>query len=346
MGEYRSTRGEKPPASAVERKHRAAIGWLRAAVVVAALVLAGRFIEVPRRVPASGYATTSPYAEVRSPVNGVVASIEAGSGDAVKKGDILVRLVDELERTALERAEIEEQRARSELELKTAEYRELLRSHSNSVQVAALSLDYAQKRLGITRQLVEKGLASSRDLMADEHQLALAAMQYRQLGDRDMSTGLRQIGLLEKQLAAASAAVKSARADLDARVVRAPVDGRLLRHSFFVGEVARADQVLFEVFGNEEVLLRLRVPERYATRISKGMPVRAQLRTAKRLFGRNWIKAEVGALRDAIQAEGNETYRVIYCPYETPGFDIPPGTTADAEILVGRVPLWRIVFDD
>jgi hypothetical protein len=112
-----------------------------------------------------------------------------------------------------------------------------------------------------------------------------------------------------------------------------------------VGEVARPDPVLYEIFGADQRLLRLKVPERYATRITEGMPVRAQFRTAKRLVRRNWTPAVVGDMRDVIQAEGNETYRVIYCPYETPE-DVPPGTTADAEILLGNAPLWRIIFDD
>ncbi len=104
--------------------------------------------------------------------------------------------------------------------------------------------------------------------------------------------------------------------------------------------------MLYEIFGTQQRLLRLKVPERYATRISKGMPVRAQFRSSKRLMRRNWTPATVGEMRDVIQAEGNETYRVIYCPYEESENAVPPGTTADAEILLGKVPLWRIIFDD
>ena len=346
MGEYRSTRGEKPPETAVEKRRRAWRGMAVVLAVAAAFFAVLRYVEVPRRVPASGYATTSPYAEVRSPVAGVVTAIEAQSGDEVEAGAVLVRLADEVQRAALDRAETEEARARSELAYREAAYAERLRSHSNEVQVAALALDYARRRQEITRQLVGKGLASSRDLMADEHQAAVAALRYRQLSEHDFGADLRQLDMLRRQLEAAAAAVRGARADLEARAVRAPAAGRLFRHTFFVGEVVRADQVLFEVFGHRERLLRLRVPERYATRVAVGMPVRAQFRSARRLFGRRWVRATVGDLRGAIQAEGNETYRVVYCPYEDPGFDVPPGTTADAEILVGRSPLWRVILND
>lgn len=346
MGEYRSTKGEKPPETSSEKRHRHIRNFLRVFGIIAIVVLLGVFIKVPRRVPASGYATTFPYSEVRSSVNGTIQSIEVSSGDVVKAGDVLVRLYDEVEKAALQRAEVEAKRMESELDARIAEYADEVRSHSNAVQIASLSMEYAKRKLGITKQLLEKGLASSRDLMSDEHQVALCEMQFNQLNDRDISAGLRQIEALRRQLEAANAAVRSARADLEARIVRAPSAGQVLRHTFYVGELARVDQVLYEIFGDEERLVRLRVPERYATRIVQGLPIRIQFRTAKRFARRNWVKGEVFEMRSAIQAEGNNTYRVIYCPYEEPEFDVPPGTTADAEILLGKVSLWRLVFDD
>ncbi len=346
MGEYRSTRGEKPPATPNERRRKLAKNIARVVVAVAAVYLLLTRVEVTRRVPASGYATTWPYAEVRSPVAGVVKSIDATSGAKVGAGDALVRLNDDLERAALLKAEAEAGRARSELEFGEAEYAEKVRSHSNAVQVASLTLDYARRKLAITKQLVDKGLASTRDLMADEHQVAMATLAYGQLDGRDVEIGLKRLETLRRQLGAAEVTVSAAKADLEARTVRAPAAGQLFRHTFYPGEVVRSDQVLYEIFGDKEKLLRLRVPERYATHVATGMPVRVQFRTEKRLMGRKWVFATVGEMRGAIQAEGNDTYRVIYCPYNEPDFDVPPGTTADAEIAVGKVPLWRFVFND
>lgn len=346
MGEYRSTKGEKPPETISEKNHRIIRNIVVTAVVIAAVYFAGALIKVPYRIPASGYATTRPYAEVRSPVNGVVTEIAASSGDTVEAGAVLVRLSDEVERAALQRAEIETERIRGDLSLKEARYAEDIRSHSNSVQIASLALEYAEKKLEITKQLTAKGLASSRDLMADEYQVSLARMQHLQLKEKDMSVGLKELDALRKQLDSANAAVRSAKADLDARVVKAPVAGRLLRHTFFAGEVARADQVLFEVFGNEEKLLRLRVAERYSTRIAEGMPVRVEFRSEKPFMGHKWINTEIGQMRDAIQTEGNDAYRVIYCGYDASASDVPPGTTADAEITTGEVSLWRLIFNN
>ena len=62
MGEYRSTRGEKPPETTGEKRRRVTRNLLRVMIVVAAITAAAIYIQVPRRVPASGYATTKPYA--------------------------------------------------------------------------------------------------------------------------------------------------------------------------------------------------------------------------------------------------------------------------------------------
>ena len=92
MGEYRSTRGEKPPETSGEKRRRAARNVLRVLIVIIAISVASIYIQVPRRVPASGYATTAPYAEVRAPLTGVIVSISAFSGDKVEEGDVLLPL--------------------------------------------------------------------------------------------------------------------------------------------------------------------------------------------------------------------------------------------------------------
>ena len=200
MGEYRSTRGEKPPETTGEKRRRVARNVFRVIVVLAAFVAAGAFIKMPRRVPASGYATTAPYAEVRAPLTGVIVSISAFSGDKVKAGDVLVHLSDEIEKAAVQRAEIEADRVRAELAFREAEYLDQLRSHSNEVQVAALALEFAQKRLEITRQLVEEGVSTRRDLMSDEYQVAQCELRHRQLSGKDLTVWRRQVEMLRRQL--------------------------------------------------------------------------------------------------------------------------------------------------
>ncbi|MGI6099653.1 MAG: HlyD family efflux transporter periplasmic adaptor subunit [Lentisphaerae bacterium] len=345
MGEYRSTRGEKPPATRKERRllRNRLLFWV---VFLALAIWAfGELIMVPRHVPASGYATTSSYAEVRAPVIGRVVDIEHKSGDVVAEGDVLLRLDDAAERAQVAEAESEVERCAAELAFREAELLEQHRERTNRIEVAAITLDYARKRLEVTMQLMEKGLASSRDVMEDTLKVRLAEAEFKRLGETDFHLAQRQLAVIGQTLRTRQKIVERARVALEARTITAPVAGRVLRHTFYVGEVVHPDMVLYEIFGGDEHVLRLRVPERYATRIAVGQPVRAQLRTSKSMLRRHWLYGEVGAIRDAIQAEGGQTYRVIYCPYDPGQVPVPPGASADAQILVGRSSIWRSLFD-
>jgi multidrug resistance efflux pump len=344
MGEYRHTTGEKPPATGQERRQTRVRVVLVLVILALALVVGGRLIKMVQYVPASGYATTAVYAEVRSPVVGQIIAIEKRSGDTVEAGDVLIRLNDLVERALLEEAKSELRRSDAELVFKEAELNEQRRERTNLIGMAKMSLEHAHKRLEISVQLSERGLASARDVMEDTFKVKMAEAEYNRLSETDFELAERQLSVLKQIKQSHQEAVSRARANLDARTIHAPIAGRLFRHTFFEGEVVRPDIVLYEVFGGDEHVLRLRVPERYATDIQVGQKVRAQLRTARRILTRLWMYGEVVEVRDTIQSEGNRTYRVIYCTFDPRSFSVPPGTTADAQIAVARKPLWRIIF--
>ena len=344
MGEYRMTRGEKPPPTVRERRSLRVRIQFAVLISIAGIGALGHFLQAERRVPASGYVTTTLYAEVRAPAVGRVLRIEAASGDRVSQGDRLVQLEDAAERAQLAESEREASRTAAELAFRESELAEQRRDRACLVDAAHLSLDYARQRLETTRQLSEKGLASGRDLTEDTFRLQLAESEYKRLEAADPLLDERQIEVLRQAVAARQEAVAQARANLDARTIRAPLDGRLLRHTFYVGEVVRPELVLYEVFGGDELILKLRVPERYATRVATNQAVRAQLRSDKALLS-HWYHGHVAAVRDAIQVDGSQTYRVVYCPFDPVDREVPPGTTADAQIRVGRASLWKCLFD-
>ncbi len=345
MGEYRSTTGEKMPSTTRERRRKRLRVTLTIALLVVVIVVLGNHLKVTRRVPASGYATTSLYAEVRAPALGQVVAIEQNSGDTVAAGTVLVRLDDAVERALLAEAESEARRSAAELAWREAELVEQHRERTNLIEVAAMTLEHARKRLEITEQLGGKGLASSRDIMEDNFRVRLAEAEYRRLAEADFQLAERQLSVLQQTLQSRQETVARARANFEAKTIRAPIDGQLFRHTFFIGEVVRPDIVLYEIFGGGDHVLRLRVPERYATRVATNQTVRLQLRTTQRLLRRKWLSGRLVHVRDAIQSEGNQTYRVLYCAFDPAGIPVPPGTSADAQIEVGRSTLWQMLFD-
>lgn len=344
MGEYRTTRGEKPPPTVRERRSQRTRILLSLAAGIVVVSGSGHLIRVDRRVPASGYVTTELYAEVRPVVAGQVTAIAKSSGDRVARGDLLVQLEDAAEKAALAEAEREQRRAEAELAYREADLAELRRDRTCRIEAAALALEYARQRLATTRQLAEKGLASGRDLMEDTYRLQTAEAEHRRLQQADATLDERQVEVLRQVVAARQETVAATRAAVASRTVTAPLDGRVLRHTFYVGEVVRPDTVLYEVFGGTNLILKLRVPERYATRVAVDQQVRAQLRSYKKLLP-HWLHGKVAAVRDAIQVDGSQAYRVVYCPFDPAGREAPPGATADAQIRVGSASIWETLFD-
>ncbi len=345
MGDYRTTRGEKPPPTMRERRVFRGRVWSVSVLAILLIWSAGHWIRIERSVPASGYVTTAAYAEVRAPLAGQVRRIARTSGERVEAGELLVQIDDTAERALLTQAECEAQRVEAELALREAELAEQRRDRASRVAVAALTLEHSRRRLELTGQLADKGLASGRELMEDTFKVGMAEAEHQRLLSFDAGLDERRIEVLRRTVDARRQAVLQARAAVELRAIRAPLQGRLLRHTFFAGEVVRPDMVLYEIFGGDDLVLKLRVPERYATRVAINQAVRAQLRSSKMLFRPRWLHGSVGEVRDAIQSEGAQTYRLIYCTFDPAGLEAPPGTTADARIRVGRGSLWTILFD-
>jgi multidrug resistance efflux pump len=339
VGEHRTTRGEPPPATVSERR---SWFWRTVAGVVlflALLAAAGALLKLDRYAPATGYVTTEEYAEVRAPVAGPVARIAVTSGARVRQGDLLVQLEDAAERAAVAEADAAARASAAQLALREAELAERRRQQACQIESARLALEYARQRDALTRRLADKGLASGRELGDDAYRLQVAESEYRRLREADTTLDERQVEVLRQELATRREAVGRARAALDARAVRSPADGRILRHTFYAGEVVRSDALLYEVFGGTNLIFKLRVPERYATRVAAGQPLRAELRSYRSLL-RQWVPGRVQVVRDVIETDGPQAYRVVYASLETGGRDVPPGATADAQIRIGRSSFW------
>jgi HlyD family secretion protein len=343
MGEYRTTRREALPATAREKR-----AWIWQTVLIVLLVCAaigyaGRRWHVNRYAPATGYVTTEHYVEVRAPVAARVASIPGESGGTVTAGALLTQLEDAEQRAAEAEAASGVRKAEAEIASLEAELADRRRDFLSRVASAKLALDYAKQRIDLTGKLAAKGLVSGRDLAADAYTLKQAEAEYARLSEADTSLDERQIEILRRELASRIEMVARAHAAVTARAVRAPIDGRLLRLGFFVGEVVRPDTLLYEIFGGTNLVLKLRVPERYAAKVAAGQPVRAELRSFKTIL-RDWVHGTVVETRDVIQTEGAQAYRVIYCTFDPQGRVVQPGATADAEILIGRSSFWAALI--
>ncbi len=343
MGDVRTTTGEKLPPTATERRSRK---WRVAGsmtLVLAGIVLAGTLVQVPRYAPASGYATTSGYAEVRSAITGRISAILATSGEDVRQGALLVQLEDDTERAALAEARTQVAKGEAELAYRQSAATDHERQHLNRIKAAEMDLAHARQRLEVTRQLHSRGLASGRQLSDDEHGVAKGEEAIRALREIDMTVEARQLEVLQREVETRQEVLARAEAALAQRSIRAPRDGRIVRYTFYVGELVRPDMVLYEVFEGEVNTLKLRIPERYAARIRPGMKVEAQLGTYRTLLPTRF-KGTLDILRDVVEGDGTKNYRVAYCSFHRAGREVAPGTSVDARIRVGRSSLWMVLL--
>jgi multidrug resistance efflux pump len=344
MGEFRTTEGDALPVTPRERRSRR----LRAAVIVlgAATVIgvAGHVVHVADYIPATGYVTTEKYAEVRPATAGRVATIKASSGDTVKAGALLLELEHSEQDAALAQAQTQVRKAEAELAFREAERAEKRRLAVAQEAAAAMRLAHTRESLVLTRQLAEKGLAAGRALSEDEYKVKVAQAELKALQATDTSLDERQIEILRREVAARQQTVEAARARLDECWIRAPIEGRLMRYTFYVGEVVRPDTVLYEIFGGDTQVLKLRVPERYAAKLATNQVCRAEL-TSYDALRPIWFHGRVTAMRNVIEGEFQKAYRVAYCSFDADGRTIPPGATCEVEILVGRRTFWSSLFD-
>jgi multidrug resistance efflux pump len=343
MGDYRTTTGEALPVAPIvrkRRKYRIMIGIMAA---VLAVIAAAILVRVDQVVPASGYVTTEEYAEIRSPVTGTVADIFAFSNQEVTNGTVLVRLEDTEERATRDEAESRLRKIDAQLVRRQAEILEERRQREAQAEVARLRVEHAASRVRVTAELAEKGLAAGRALDDEKLREQVAAAELAALLGHDESLSEKELDILRREREAAEDALSRAEARVRQRQIRAPLDGRLHRYGFVVGELVRPETVLYEVFGGDKWILKLRVPERHATLIRPGQSYEAELVPYKGLH-RIRFTGIVEKLRGVIQAENQKTYRVAYCSFAAGAHEVPPGTTAEATITVGSVPLWVRLF--
>lgn len=344
MGDTRTTTGQKPPETVSQRKSKArriVYGFVFALILIGVL---GQVIKIPKYAYANGYATTIGYAEVRCAVEGRVAEILHTSGDLVKTGDVLLRLEDGTEKAAYEEAMSKVAEGEAQLGFREAEWADSLKRHENDIQAAVMELEQMRKNLELTRQLFDKALTSGRQLSTDEFAVRRSEEKLRALKEIDMNVAQKQLSVLRQNVASLREAATRAKVALEQRSVKAPISGRVVRYTFYVGEMMRPDMVLYEVFEGKVNTMKLRVPERYAARIELGQKVGAKLGTHKRIIPRRF-PGKVAVLRDVVEGDGADNYRVVYCDLDLQGEAVPPGTSVEARIYLGRTSIWMHVLE-
>jgi HlyD family secretion protein len=207
--------------------------------------------------------------ELGSTLTGRVEQVAVREGDAVRRGDVMLRLESEELRAALAQAQASQRQAQARL----AGLKSTGRSAAQAgVAQAESVLRAAQADLQRTQDLVARGFLSAARL--DDAQRAVAVAQAQrdsalaQAGaNADQGTDVVQA---QAQLALAQAAVAAAQARLEQAQISAPADARVLLRSVEPGQIVQPGRALLTLALDSPVELVGQVDERYLEQLKVG----------------------------------------------------------------------------
>jgi len=275
-------------------------------------------------------------ANVVIPFSGRVEAIFATDGQAVQKGDPLIRLNESSVRRDLRQAELDLSRAR--------EAYAVYANWENSSQVERArrnlrndqrALDLAERSFKNTEILFNKGIVSrfeyeqSLDAFSDAQDAVVAAeINLKEVLEEGRGSNLMAA---ELQLEAAERARDGTAALLERSLVTAPADGVLLvpagarnrSKTLEVGDRMEAGMLLYAVGDVDGFLLQTAVDELDVSRIRLGQPVYAKVDA----FPDHVLEGAVSALSSQANLQGSEI----------PMFDLEVTIPTIPEGLVGRV---------
>ncbi|MDK3018037.1 HlyD family secretion protein [Pseudodonghicola flavimaris] len=212
---------------------------------------------------------------------GEVTEVPMQDFATVKRGDVLVRLDDRSAREALAQATAQLDAAQSALKANTQAIRSAqatLAARQATAQAAQAALDTSRASWTRLHKLQDKGVVTTSnveeaDLALRQAEAALTQAQSNVDVARESVVSAKvQTETLNAQIASAQAAVALAGIDLDRRVIRAPVDGRLGQIGVRPGQYVSAGTALVSLVP-PQVWVIANVKETELADLHPGQPV-------------------------------------------------------------------------
>ncbi|MBI2566372.1 MAG: efflux RND transporter periplasmic adaptor subunit [Candidatus Schekmanbacteria bacterium] len=185
----------------------------------------------------SGYVRARSQVEVRAEVSAPVSEIHARTGEEVQRGQVIVRLRDDVFR---------DQIAQAEASVRLAE------ASAAAAGARVAELEATVHRL---RPLAADAVVSRMELEVQEAQLAAAVAAVQQA---------------QAQVANASATLRERRSAREKTVIRAPVDGHIGAHNVAVGMITNPTAVLFVLGDLTHLLVEVPLAESALARVRVG----------------------------------------------------------------------------
>ena len=274
-----STSGNtRPPRT----RRRRLLTWRRfvaaCVIVPVGIVVALTQLQTRRWVHASGYVMTAAEVELRPSVSGAIAQKLVSTGDLVEKGQLVIRLHDQVEVAAHAQAVAQLKAKQAQLEqLHSAQELEKALRKEQTYQ-ARQSLALAQGNLDRITQANKAGAVFSRRESEDAQlRVEIANSRLKELQLTRDSVMANQIDVLEEQIESASKEVVLREAERSMYEVRSPIVGTIQFNRFGHGEVVEPKDVLGQVFDRRKWIVKLTISERWISHLQADQEVEVTL---------------------------------------------------------------------
>ncbi len=281
------------------------------------------------------------WAAARAERPGVIQKVFVQRGQEVAAGTVLAALDDSAEQSALASAEAQIALARAQERPLEQGGPALERAEiDNQSAKAQLDLDIARRDLASARRLYEKQAGTKLDV--DTAQARVNALEAQIQGLEKRRGALvepSQKQTVQARLREAEAAAALARHNLALSEIRAPIGGVVYELDQRAGGYVNVGDVIADIGRLDQVRVIVYIDEPDLGRIGIGMPVTI---TWDALPGRNW-KGVVEKLPTEVVPLGTRQVGEVSCVIENPGRDLLPGTNINAEIQSRVVPTALVI---
>jgi RND family efflux transporter MFP subunit len=275
-----------------------------------------------RSVAVTGTLAAEEQVALSFKVTGRVHELNVDLGSPVRRGQVLARLTPTDFELRRQQAEAALQQARARLGLPPNGDDTTVNPESTAlVRQSRAVRDEARLTRDRIKTFVDRGISSRADLDAAEAQLEVAEGKYQD--------AIEEIRNREAVLAQRQSELALARQALEDTTLRSPIDGAVRERQVTVGEFRSTGTPVLTIVRTDPLRLRVAVPERAATALRPGQPVRVRVEGDDAVYDGKLVR--LGA---AIE-EDNRTLPVE-AAVANPHGALRPGMFASAEIVVDR----------
>lgn len=274
---------------------------------------------VDRSVTVTGTLAAEEQVMLSLKVTGRLDEVLVDLGSPVRRGQTIARLTPTDFDLRLRQAEAALQQARARLGLDPTGSDDTVNAEQTGlVRQAKAALDEARRQRDRYATFVQRGISARADLESAEAQL--------QIADARFQDALEEVRNRQAILAQRRSELALARQQLDDTTLRSPIDGIVRERHAFAGEYRAAGTPVVTVVRQNPLRLQLSVPERAATNVRLGQPVRVTVEGDGTVH-----EGRVARLSPAI-TEGNRTLP-IEAEVPNDAGRLRPGMFARAEIV-------------